>query len=211
MIPGDRLSEDEELIFDLVNGIVLTGEAALHQLEASIAKCLKQRAENKDMTASSHCELATGIETDCEERGIILEGTEWRLLEQLFTILRTYGDDKRYEVTKLLEDSIGLPTSNRLSLPTIMLRALCKRPPFLIRQKNRPYSITRLVQDARLWALRLVHSVNLAIYLGVAQEFFRFAETNLMTPLHVPSISTSSIFCTHSSRFSPAQRQPSPS
>jgi hypothetical protein len=34
-----------------------------------------------------------------------------------------------------------------------------------------------------------VHGVNLAIYLGVAQEFFHFAEANLMTPLHVPSMS----------------------
>lgn len=93
----------------------------------------------------------------------------------------TSGDDKHYKATRLLEDSIGLPTSNRLSLPTIMLRAM-------IRQKNRPNSITRLPRCS-IRALRLVHSVSLAIYLGVTQEFFHFAETNPMAPLHVPSMS----------------------
>jgi hypothetical protein len=86
---GDRVSEGEERILDLINGIVLTGEAALRQLEASTAKRLKQRAENKDMTASSHYELATWIEKDCQERGITLEGAEWGPREQLSIILKT--------------------------------------------------------------------------------------------------------------------------
>jgi hypothetical protein len=75
LIQGDRVWEDEELILDLINGTVLTDEAALRQLEANTAKRLKQRAENKDMTTSSHYELATWIEMDCQERGIILEST----------------------------------------------------------------------------------------------------------------------------------------
>jgi ppGpp synthetase/RelA/SpoT-type nucleotidyltranferase len=66
---GDRVSEDEERTLDLINGIVLTGEAALRQLEASTAKRLDQRARDKDMKASNHYELATWIEKDCDERG----------------------------------------------------------------------------------------------------------------------------------------------
>jgi ppGpp synthetase/RelA/SpoT-type nucleotidyltranferase len=181
---GCRVSEDEERILDLINGIVLTGEAALRQLEASTANRLNQRAQYKGMAASSHYELATWIEKYCEEREITLEGAEWGLLEQLFSILKTTGDDKNYRVTELLDESASLPTSYRHSLPVKMLSALCKRPCSLAKQEFQEYGIIRMGHSARFWALRLVHSLNLAIYLGVAKEFLE-----VETLPRMPSIS----------------------
>lgn len=167
---GEKVSEDEERILDLINGIVLTGEAALRQLEASTAKRLNQRAGDKDIMASSHYELATWIEKDCEERGTSLEGAEWRLLEQLFTILKTTGDHRHSDVTNLIEDATR-QTSSRHSLPAEMLQALCKRQICPEWRPSNDFTIFSLVQNARLWALRLVHSLNLAMYLGVLEEF----------------------------------------
>lgn len=57
-----EVSEDEKRILDLINGIVLTGEAALRQLEASTAQRLNKRAEDENAMASNHFELATWIE-----------------------------------------------------------------------------------------------------------------------------------------------------
>jgi ppGpp synthetase/RelA/SpoT-type nucleotidyltranferase len=182
---GEKVSEDEERILDLINGIVLTGEAALRQLEASTSKRLSQRAENKDIMASSHYELATWIEKDCEERGTVLQGAEWRLLEQLFTILKTTGDHRHSDVTNMIEDATR-QTSSRHSLPGEMLQALCKRPICPVWQQFNESTLISVIQNARLWALRLVHSLNLAMYFGILEEFL--GVTNL--PLRRPSIAS---------------------
>ncbi|EMR62789.1 hypothetical protein UCREL1_10253 [Eutypa lata UCREL1] len=71
-LQGEKISDDEERVLDLINGIVLTGEAALRQLEASTAKRLYQRAENKEAMASSYYELAAWIEKHCEVKGMPL-------------------------------------------------------------------------------------------------------------------------------------------
>jgi ppGpp synthetase/RelA/SpoT-type nucleotidyltranferase len=182
---GDRVSEDEERILDLINGIVLTGEAALRQLEASTAKRLDQRARDKDMKASNHYELATWIEKDCDERGWLLESEEWGHLEHLFVILKTAGEDKHHQVTELLEYSTDFPASYRQSLLVKMLRTLCEQTFCLTRHGNIDYNIAHLGQEARCWALLLVHSLNLAIYLGVVEEFL-----NVESLPEMPSIST---------------------
>lgn len=168
---GAGVSEDEERILDLINGIVLTGEAALRQLEASTAKRLNLRAKYKEMTACSHYEIATWIERDCKELKIDLQGdAKWALLEQLFTILKATGHHKHADVTGLIKRA-AQKTSSRHLMPAKMLKLLCQT---IVDSKWRPLGIDDhlcLIKNARLWALRLVHSLNVAIYLGVAQEF----------------------------------------
>ncbi|PLB49771.1 hypothetical protein P170DRAFT_510241 [Aspergillus steynii IBT 23096] len=166
---GAKVSEDEERILDLINGLVLTGEAALQQLEASTAKRLNKRAEDQKLMASSHYELATWIEKDCEERGILLEGAKWRNLEQLFNILKTTESHRHSEVTKLIEDATQ-QTSSRNSLPAEILWSLCKNAVYSEWEPSNNLSVDGLIENAKVWALRLVHSVNFAMYLGVVKD-----------------------------------------
>lgn len=165
---GERISEDEERILDLINGIVLTGEAALRQLEASTAKRLDKRAKDNDTKASSYFELATWIERDCEERNVALVGSEWKLLEQLFDILKAAGAHKHSKVITLIEYGTQ-QTSSRQLLPTFMLQALCNQPVCVEWQPSSQFTLLGLVQHARLLALRLVHTLNIAIYFGASE------------------------------------------
>ncbi|RAH47401.1 uncharacterized protein BO95DRAFT_359195, partial [Aspergillus brunneoviolaceus CBS 621.78] len=170
---GEGISDDEERLLDLINGIVLTGEAALQQLEASTAKRLNRRAANKDTMASSYFELATWIEKDCQLLGMPIGGGEWRLLDRLYAILKAMDKHKHSQVTELLEAVASQHSHTRQTLPMAMLRALCRRSP-LYRLKWPTIdgsTVMALAQNARLWAIRLVHSLNWAIYLGVGESF----------------------------------------
>ncbi|RAO64704.1 uncharacterized protein BHQ10_000716 [Talaromyces amestolkiae] len=100
-----EVSEDEKRILDLINGIVLTGEVALRQLEASTAQRINKRAEVENAMASSQYELATWIEKHFNQHKMILIGPEWRYLEQLFAILKVTGTHKHSEVIKLVDDA----------------------------------------------------------------------------------------------------------
>lgn len=165
---------------DLINGIVLTGEAALRQLEASTAKRINQRAEDENTIMSSHSELAIWIDKYFEANQKSLRGTmsEWGPpLDKVFTILKAAGTLKRFEVIKLI-DYAAQKTSSRRDLPGEILWGLCKDRP-VCSEWNRPKSVTSgindIAQEARLWALHLVHSINLAIDLGVVEELLRVA------------------------------------
>ncbi|KAI1254432.1 hypothetical protein MGN70_003835 [Eutypa lata] len=170
-LQGEKISDDEERVLDLINGIVLTGEAALRQLEASTAKRLYQRAENKEAMASSYYELAAWIEKHCEVKGMPLSDGEWRLLSQLFSILKATGDHQHYKVMELFGEAVTSHTASRQTIPIVMLQALCKRSSCAGDPKPSLFDVMETVHHARFWALRLVHSLNLAIYLGVSEEF----------------------------------------
>ncbi|KAJ9269114.1 hypothetical protein DTO212C5_4797 [Paecilomyces variotii] len=182
---GEGVSDDEERLLDLINGIVLTGEAALQQLEASTTKRLNGRASNKDAMASSYFELATWIEKDCQALGMPLTGGEWWLLDRLYAILKAMGNHKHSEVANLLKAVATSHSLSRQTLPISMLEALCQRsrlayPEWPIFDG---FTIMALAQNARLWAIRLVHSLNLAIYLGVGEAFI-----NIDVPQPRPSL-----------------------
>ncbi|CAI7628998.1 unnamed protein product [Penicillium pancosmium] len=170
---GEGISNDEERLLDLINGIVLTGEAALQQLEASTAKRLDRRVSNKDAMASSYFELATWIEKDCEGLGIPLPAGEWCLLDRLYAILKAMDNHKHSEVTILLKAVATKGSSNRQTLPMAMLGALCRQSRFsdIEWPTFSGFTVVALAQNARLWAIRLVHTLNLAIYLGVGEAF----------------------------------------
>lgn len=167
-----EVSEDEKRILDLINGIVLTGEAALRQLEASTAQRLNKRAEDENAMASSHYELATWIEKHLNQHKKSSIGSEWRHLERLFTILKVTGSHKHSEVIKLIDKAVKW-TLSRYFLPMQMLFEFIKSPvssdfPLLL---NNLASESDLARDARFLALHLVHSMNLATHFGIIQGF----------------------------------------
>ena len=182
-LQGGGVTDDEKRVLDLINGIVLTGEAALSQLEASIAKRLNQRAENEKAMASSYYELATWIEKYCETHSVTLINTEWKILDRLYSILKAAGDHQHSKVTGLLEKVIAREgTADRETLPCDILQELCKQSCRDELPLIRSMDIGEMVQNARFWALRLVHNLNLAIYLGVSEQFFAKAQLAWRTP-----------------------------
>ncbi|KAJ5170291.1 uncharacterized protein N7500_003074 [Penicillium coprophilum] len=175
---GAEVSEDEKRILDVINGIVLTGEAALRQLEVSTAKRLNKRAEDDEIMASSHYELATWVEKYFETPGKSLEGvgSEWGPLEKVFTILKAAGRRKHIEVTQLI-DYAARKTSSRRQLPEEMIWGLCEIQAVDSKwdKPNTSTSPASIAKEARLCALHLVHSINLAMYLDVVEEFLGLA------------------------------------
>lgn len=181
-LQGEKISDDEERVLDLINGIVLTGEAALRQLEASTLKRQNQRLENEKAMASNHYELAVWVEKHCEAKGISLTGCEWLLLPKLLSVLRATGDHQLSIVKRLVDDTGVSQTASRQTLPILMLQALCKRPDTGDRKLVESYDQTSIAHNARFWALRLVHSLNLAIYLGVSEEFIDLSRSQTWRP-----------------------------
>lgn len=171
-----EISEDEKRVLDLINGIVLTGEAALRQLEASTANRLNRRAEDENAIMSSHYELAIWIEKYFEARGVSLEGlgSEWGPLEKVFVILKTAGQLRHSQVTTLIEFA-ARNTSNRRKIPEEMLWGLCSQITRHQWDKPSDSTIPDIGEKARLCGLHLVHSINLAIYFDVIDEYLRLA------------------------------------
>ena len=177
-LQGEKVTNDEERVLDLINGIVLTGEAALSQLEASTAKRLNQRAENESAFANSRYELATWIEKYCESQRVTLLDKEWCLLDRLYSILKATGDHQHFKVTSLLKEAAVEHEASRKNLLLAMLEALCKRSRHDEFPSINSLGVDKMVQNARFWALRLVHSLNLAIYLGVSHQFILLSWTS---------------------------------
>lgn len=57
-----KISREEEQVLDIINGIVMTGEGALRQLETCIERRQDQRTKDKSAFAISHYELGVWIE-----------------------------------------------------------------------------------------------------------------------------------------------------
>ncbi|KAJ6100380.1 hypothetical protein N7499_000010 [Penicillium canescens] len=169
---GEKLSDDEERVLDLINGIVLMGESALRQLEASTAKRESERTRNENALASSHYELGVWIEKYFREKKAPLADGEWQLLEQLFVIMTAADHHKYSDVVNLLSKSAP-QSKSRQTIPKAMLAALCSQsensewPKFEFHGSQD----VQIAKNARLWALRLVYSLTLAMYLGVGEEF----------------------------------------
>ncbi|KAI1492681.1 hypothetical protein F5X96DRAFT_344062 [Biscogniauxia mediterranea] len=182
---GNEISEDEKRILDLINGIVMTGEAALRQLEISTTRRLNQRAQDQAAFASSQYELVMWIEGYYKEKGKPLTHGEWELLDQLFTILQVNGDHRHGKVESLLEQVNTQETPSRLDLPGMILEALCAEPGRCQPPPERNLSSTEeqaLLADARFWGTRLIQSTNIAIYLGVGEQFVDTSGIELAPP-----------------------------
>ncbi|KAI0598457.1 hypothetical protein F4775DRAFT_185343 [Biscogniauxia sp. FL1348] len=181
---GSEISEDEKRILDLFNGIVMTGEAALRQLEISTSRRLNQRAQDQAAFASSHYELVLWIESYYKEKGKPLTQGEWELLDQLFAILQVNGDHQHGKVESILEQLDTQGTPSRLDLPGMILEALCAEPGRCKPPPERKPSRAKdqALADARFWGTRLIQSTNVAIYLGAGEQFVDAAGIGLAPP-----------------------------
>jgi len=188
---GKGVSDHERRILDLINGLVMTGEVALRQLEASTEDRLNQRATNNNTIALDRYELASWIEKYHRDKGQSLGETEWRHLRQLYGILKATGDNRHDKIYELL-DEIWQPQNqgliakiSRQTLPSIMLEYFCDRrlgftnsEPLLMTQSNR----ANRINIARNLGWRLVHSLSIAIYFGIGEHFADTPKVYKWTP-----------------------------
>lgn len=170
------ISDDEKRVLDLINGIVLTGEAALGQLEASSRARSLQRQEDGNAFATSHHELAVWFDKYCRSKGYEMHD-EWEDLPQLFAVLKAIGKHRQSSVKDILEVQFrrGTFKSSPLNcLPTIILGELCNKTIFswwdTLMDVTEGGFFKQTALRARLWATRLAHSLNLATYFGVGAE-----------------------------------------
>ncbi|TGO51820.1 hypothetical protein BOTNAR_0343g00010 [Botryotinia narcissicola] len=165
-----KISREEEQVLDIINGIVMTGEGALRQLETCIERRQDQRTKDKSAFAMSHHELGDR-------------------LPELYEILKTTGDHQHFKVESIVkevfQDKGGGVRHDNVSL--FMLQILCKRsvgvqPPSLELDGAEMQG-----PIAQFWATHFVHSLNMATYLGVEKKM------DCISGRYSPSMVTSSI------------------
>ncbi|KAF5873005.1 uncharacterized protein Bfra_008282 [Botrytis fragariae] len=168
-----KISREEEQVLNIINGIVMTGEGALRQLETCMERRQDQRTKDKSAFAISHHELGVWIEKYCAERAKPLVSHDWNRLPELFEILKATGDHKHSEVESIVEEVFQdqEKEARRDTISLFMLQVLCKRnleaqPPSL--ELN---GAGMLGPTAQFWAIHFVHSLNMATYLGVEEKF----------------------------------------
>ncbi|TGO61212.1 hypothetical protein BCON_0029g00550 [Botryotinia convoluta] len=99
-----RISHEEEQVLDIINGIVMTGEGALRQLETCMERRRDQRTKDKSAFAISHHELGVWIEKYCAECAKPLVSHDWNRLPELHEILKTTGDHQHSKVESIVDE-----------------------------------------------------------------------------------------------------------
>ncbi|OTA91095.1 hypothetical protein M434DRAFT_33013 [Hypoxylon sp. CO27-5] len=181
-------SEDEKRLLDLFNGIVMTGEAALRQLAASTARKEIDRGGKPDELARNHYELGVWLSSYCDTKGLNpkQEGIApaWSKLDKVFAILRSSGDDKSGKVNDLLDKVHGSLEENPAAfdndLPLYLLKAKFELTSNIDQFSTSDVSDKQKTRvAARHHASRVVHSINMASYLGVTKEYIETIEKKL--------------------------------
>ncbi|KAF7898473.1 hypothetical protein EAF00_004919 [Botryotinia globosa] len=167
-----KISREEEQVLDIINGIVMTGEGALRQLETCIQRRQDQRTKDKSAFAMSHHELGVWIEKYCAEIAKPLISHDWDRLPELYEILKTTGDHQHFKVESIVEEVFQDKGKEvgRDNVSLFMLQVLCKRsvgaqPPSLELDGAEMQG-----PIAQFWATHFVHSLNMATYLGVENK-----------------------------------------
>ncbi|KAF7889678.1 uncharacterized protein EAF02_002093 [Botrytis sinoallii] len=177
-----KISREEEQVLDIINGIVMTGEGALRQLETCMERRQDQRTKDKSAFAISHYELGVWIEKYCAERAKPLVSHDWKSLPELYEILKTTGDHQHSKVESIVDEVFQDfqdqdKEVRRDNISLFILKVLCKRSP-----ETQPPSLElngagMLGPIAQFEATHFVHSLNMAIYLGVEDKFICIDDT----------------------------------
>ncbi|TRX89708.1 hypothetical protein FHL15_009458 [Xylaria flabelliformis] len=174
---GQEISKDERRLLDLINGIVMTGEVALEQLEASTQERLNRGANNDHTAAFDWHGLAVWIGEYHRDKNKDLGKGEWNGLKQLHGILDAIRYNQHKKIYALLDalyqDSKVTTPICRENLPNLLLKHFCEQDTDVIRYVQPPASSNPLhrINFARDLGLQLLYSLSIAIYLGIGDRF----------------------------------------
>ncbi|KAK6212809.1 hypothetical protein LQW54_004898 [Pestalotiopsis sp. IQ-011] len=170
-LESQSISEDEVRLLDLINGIVATGESALRQLEESTKRRRNERAKDKEAFATSRHELGYWLEKHwVEAQNTSVQG-DWDHLSQLYAVLKATEDHQLGKIQWMLGKLQLEGTLHRRMVPAALLEAMCKPLTNLKEPSQQETPNETVLNHARFWATHLVHSLNMALFLGVAGEF----------------------------------------
>ncbi|KAF3021439.1 hypothetical protein E8E14_006348 [Neopestalotiopsis sp. 37M] len=170
-LESQTISNDEVRLLDLINGIVATGESALRQLEASMDRRRRQRAQDGAAFAVSHHELGSWLDKYClRAKDVVIEG-DWQYLIQLYGIMKATGDHRLETIQQILEKTEPIGFVDRRTLPIKMLKVICEPVAELEEPRYRGTPHQKVIAGARYWARQFIYSLNMAMFLGVAEAF----------------------------------------
>ncbi|KAI0380704.1 hypothetical protein F5Y04DRAFT_96503 [Hypomontagnella monticulosa] len=198
---GNEPSDEEKGVLDLFNGIVIAGEAALKQLAACTARKEKERSKVSNVPASNHYELGVWLAAYCDEHSLcphrLEAGPAWHELDKLLDILRSSDDHTSGKLRDLLDkvretSGPGFGAFGN-DLPLHLLKAkfeLATDATPRFSSEAVPDRRQKTLSEARHLAFRVVHSINMASYLGFMDRFVKSIEMGLpnRTELARPSL-----------------------
>ncbi|KAI0861191.1 hypothetical protein F4860DRAFT_181019 [Xylaria cubensis] len=174
---GQEISDDERRLLDLINGIVMTGEVALEQLEASTRERLNRDVNNDDTAAFDWHGLAVWIGEYHRDKNKDLGKNEWNGLKQLHSILDAIGYNQHKKIYALLDalyqDSKMKIPIGRENLPNLLLKHFGEQDTGVILyvQPSAYSDPLHRINFARDLGLQLLYSLSIAIYLGIGDRF----------------------------------------
>jgi ppGpp synthetase/RelA/SpoT-type nucleotidyltranferase len=158
---GMPLSEDVKRIMDLINGIALTGEVALRQLEATTRQ-IQGRSAGEMQYAQGPAQLGAWLEQYFAVNDLPIEplsaSSQWDGLKELFEVLKARRSHHRDSVNELLGSMKDILTGLSFS-NSVPLHILLK---YLESQPERTYSDG---EKARFDAIQTVNVYQLAYYI----------------------------------------------
>ncbi|KAI1735870.1 hypothetical protein F4680DRAFT_294868 [Xylaria scruposa] len=192
---GQKVSDAERRLLDLINGIVMTGEVALEQLEASTQERLNRDANNDDTPAFDWHGLAVWIGEYHRDKGKNLGKSEWTYgLKQLHGVLDAIGHNQRKRIYALLDalyqDSKMTTAVGRENLPSLLLKQFCKQDTDVILyvQPSASSNALHRINFARDLGLQLLYSLSIAIYLGIGDRFSDITQIRPQIERLLPSL-----------------------
>ncbi|KAM3086318.1 hypothetical protein ACMFMG_000454 [Clarireedia jacksonii] len=181
-------SNEDLGILEKFERIVPIADDALTQFEGTQSEDLI-----KTFAMGLH-DLGMWIEISCAEKSIypLKEKPQaWRYLELLLDVLQA-GNQHNPEIIKSLIDDLsktGIDESVfNLELPLHLARQFHKVHPNLITTNTTLYSLQFGIELARFLAFRVIHTINMAAYLGTEQDLLLAIRDSLPKGVNCPTI-----------------------
>lgn len=197
------LSEGQRNILDVFNGIVLIGESSLKQLDILQEEDRARLSKTQDNLAKTRDVLSSWIWQACQEFESTVQDPRtnscpatraWAHLDKLLAILRSSGHNSYGTISHLVKSTIE---KQGLSIVTCditldLLETLAmETKKELGTQDQSSNSTDQLYRHLRSQALHVIEVLNMAIFLGVNEEYVHLAREamrGLFTDLGTPSL-----------------------
>ncbi|KAI9658984.1 MAG: hypothetical protein M1821_001944 [Bathelium mastoideum] len=195
---GAKPTEEEKRILDTFNGVVMTGECALRILEESFERKRQARDSDANSFATGLYDFGTWIGKHCADKSLHTlknkRTQEWKHLEKLLDVLRAAGEHTSGKLRELINHLSATEVNDDTvfsdELPLFLMRQRFRRHKEESKFTSRPVSSEdqATVQSARWLALRVVHSLNMAAYLEIEDDFLQFIDKSLPEDAPRPSM-----------------------
>ncbi|KAL9096889.1 MAG: hypothetical protein Q9165_000853 [Trypethelium subeluteriae] len=192
---GTIPTDEEKRILDTFNGIVMTGESALSVLEASFQRKEEARIKDTEAFAVGLYDLGKWMEAHCADKNIHplrnKRSQAWEYLNRLLDVLQAAEEHTSGKLRVLINHLSERGVDDVVfgcSLPLFLMKQRCEDEPKPITETTFEDRSQATMQSARFLALRVVHSLNMAAYLGIENEFLQTIGKSMSEDFMRPSM-----------------------